>query len=160
MRRGMKLETLRKRREFLRTRGGGRWATPFFVVEAKARPAAGRVSQGEGEKPQQGGQQSGARFGFTVTKKIGNAVRRNRVRRRLKAAILRCLGDETCCIRADTDYVIIARDAAFGAAFDDLCAALSVAMGKVHQPRRNKTHVARNRRRSGKGQTNEGAGGD
>jgi ribonuclease P protein component len=47
----------------------------------------------------------GPRFGFTITKKLGNAVTRNRIRRRLKAAFAAGAdGAEASC-----DYVIVAR---------------------------------------------------
>ncbi|MBU2533410.1 MAG: ribonuclease P protein component, partial [Alphaproteobacteria bacterium] len=63
----MKLATLRKRREFLRVRGGGRWSTSAFVLEGKRRADADVVKV----------RVSAPRVGFTVTKRLGNAVRRN-----------------------------------------------------------------------------------
>jgi ribonuclease P protein component len=90
-----KLVTLRRRAEFLRIRGGGRAATPRFVLEGKRRTDS--ISPQAVDRP---------RFGFTVTKQMGNAVVRNRIKRRLRAALT-----ETASIHADTgfDYVIIAR---------------------------------------------------
>lgn len=104
----MKLVTLKKRHEFLRVRGGARFQTAAFVLEAKKRPASGARGGCEPEGP---------RFGFTVTKRLGGAVKRNRIRRRLKAAISQTA--ETGA-RPDTDYVVVARAAAFDAAFSDL----------------------------------------
>ena len=49
------------------------------------------------------------RFGFTATKKLGNAVTRNRIRRRLKEAV-RLVAPGAA--RAGCDYVLIAREAA------------------------------------------------
>lgn len=51
---------------------------------------------------------SGRRFGFSVSKRLGNAVSRNRVRRRLRHAVygLREL------FPAGADYVFVARSAA------------------------------------------------
>lgn len=97
----MKLVTLKKRREFLRVRDGARFHATSFVMEGKR-----RVPE-DGEAP---------RFGFTVTKRLGGAVRRNRIRRRLKAAVV----DAAAGARAGTDYVIIARDAAFDAPFPEM----------------------------------------
>jgi ribonuclease P protein component len=78
----MKLVTLKKRREFLRLRGGARFHGKGFVLEGKRRETEGPdVSAGPGRC-------DGARFGFTVTKRLGGAVRRNGIRRRLKAAVI------------------------------------------------------------------------
>jgi ribonuclease P protein component len=90
-----KLVTLRRRAEFLRLRGGGRSATPRFVLEGKARIDV--LDPGKTRCP---------RFGFTVTKQMGNAVVRNRIKRRLRSALC-----EAASLHADGnfDYVIIAR---------------------------------------------------
>jgi ribonuclease P protein component len=50
----------------------------------------------------------GPHFGFTVTKKLGNAITRNRIRRRLKAAF--ASGADQA--QSSCDYVIVARRAA------------------------------------------------
>lgn len=63
-------ERLKRRAEFLRVSARGRKApVAGLVLQALARPDGGP-----------------ARLGFTVTKKVGNAVIRNRTRRRLKEA--------------------------------------------------------------------------
>lgn len=48
-----------------------------------------------------------ARIGFTVTRKVGNAVVRNRTRRRLKEAARLLLGEHPV---AGVDLVLIGRD--------------------------------------------------
>jgi len=65
------------------------------------------------------------RFGFTVTKKIGNAVVRNRIRRRLKEAV-RLAGVERG--EASTDYVLVGRRAALSLEFDRLVTDLLTGM--------------------------------
>jgi ribonuclease P protein component len=55
------------------------------------------------------------RVGFTVTKKTGNAVERNRIRRRLRAAVAGCRNLETA-----TDYVLVGRRAALTLPFERL----------------------------------------
>ena len=77
----MGLVTLKKRPEFLRIRGGTRWSSASFVLETKPRaaPTPGRAPDGVGDAGV-----PDPRFGFTVTKQLGNAVVRNRIRRRLK----------------------------------------------------------------------------
>jgi ribonuclease P protein component len=78
------------------------------------------------------------RFGFTVTKKIGNAVVRNRIRRRLKEAV-RLAGATRG--EVNTDYVLIGRRAALSLEFDRLVTDLLTAIASlsrqdgVHQPR-------------------------
>ena len=54
------------------------------------------------------------RVGFTVTRKLGPAVVRNRIRRRLKEAV-RCKGASG--LQAGTDYVFIGRSATAGRPF-------------------------------------------
>ena len=73
---------------------------------------------------------SSARFGFTASKKIGNAVCRNRAKRRLRA-LSRAL--DVPALRAGTDYVLIARHSVLGAEFASLAADLQKAMHAVHK---------------------------
>jgi ribonuclease P protein component len=117
-----RLATLRRRAEFLRVRGGARWATPAFVLEARRRD----------------GQAEGARFGFTVSKQVGGAVERNRIRRRLKAAVRDVLADQA---RLDYDYVLIARRPALDTAYASLVADLGNALKRVHAPRTQRGHT-------------------
>src|SRR5882724_9759782 len=84
--------TLKKRAQYLRVRKGARCATPAFVLEAKARSHEDRASPA-GEP----------RFGFTVTRQVGKAVERNRIRRRLKAAV-RDVGPDHA--KGEFDYVL------------------------------------------------------
>jgi ribonuclease P protein component len=69
------------------------------------------------------------RVGFTVTKKLGGAAIRNRIRRRLKEALRLSHGLET---RADHDYVLMAQREALGRRFDLLLADLKRAFSLVH----------------------------
>lgn len=116
----MGLTTLKRRSEFLRVRGGLRWGTPSLVLEAKPRP---------GHHAKAGQEAEGPRFGFTVSKKVGKAVVRNRIRRRLKAATRELLDSA----RAGYDYVIIARPAAADRPYADLKADLAHALTRVHR---------------------------
>jgi len=72
------------------------------------------------------------RVGFTVTKKLGNAVRRNRIRRRLKAVI-----SQTAPLLKDdaADYVVIARKGALTRPFGDLCTDMEQALTRLQQGR-------------------------
>lgn len=114
-----RLVTLKTRAEFQRIRKGARWATPAFVLEAKERGNGG----GKAAKPE-------PRFGFTVTRQVGKAVERNRIRRRLKAAVRSLQKDHA---RADYDYVLIARRTALDGAFGTLVADLATALDRVNR---------------------------
>lgn len=123
----MPIVTLKKRAEFLRLRGGARWATPSCVVETK--PALDPAVTG-----------NVSRFGFTVTKKLGNAVVRNRIRRRLRAAVASVAPHRA---RPGFDYVLVARSAAFDRPFTELLKDLEVALHRVHHPAANEKRRAR-----------------
>ncbi|AQS41827.1 MAG: Ribonuclease P protein component [Candidatus Tokpelaia hoelldobleri] len=93
---------LRKRAEFLAVRAGEKRRGPLFLLEVKKRTD---------------GDESRARVGFTVTRKNGNAVRRNRIKRRLREAVRTAAADD---LAAGTDYVIVARPESLDAPFDRL----------------------------------------
>lgn len=103
----MRVVSLKRREDFLRLRGGVRWSTGAFVIETKRRS----------ERPEAKACAAGPRFGFTVTKKLGGAVVRNRIRRRLKEA-LRCLQPDAAL--PGHDYVLIARAGASNWGFERL----------------------------------------
>jgi ribonuclease P protein component len=99
------LRRLTKRSEFLAVRNGEKRRGRLFLLEVLAR--------GDGNAP---------RVGFTVTKRAGNAVKRNRIRRRLKEALrVHAAGDMT----AGNDYVIVGREDVLAAPFGQLAAELS-----------------------------------
>jgi ribonuclease P protein component len=128
------LVTLRRRAEFLRVRGGGRSATPRFVLEGKLRVVSADTTGSVG-------QSAAPRFGFTVTKQIGNAVVRNRIKRRLRAAL-----SETASIHAAPgfDYVIIARLDAHTCDYKRLVEDFVAAFSRVHRgPPLPKTRAAK-----------------
>ena len=94
---------LKSRPQFLFVREGEKRKGPLFLLEVRDR-------QMPDEAP---------RVGFTVTKKTGNAVIRNRVRRRLKEAVrLFAAGD----MAKGSDYVIVGREDALSAPFGQLAA--------------------------------------
>ncbi len=121
------LQTLKSRKEFLAVRGGARASVPVCLLEARKRRPGALLSEGP-------------RFGFTITKKLGNAVTRNRIRRRLKAA-LTALESEFAA--EGFDYVIVARQAAFNRPFADLQNDLRRALELVHNPDASKRPASR-----------------
>lgn len=105
-------------------REGTRFAAPSLVLQARARGAESKEVADI------------ARFGFTASKILGNAVTRNRARRRLKEAVRLIAAKHA---REGYDYVLIARAGTLQRHFTDLTKDLERALGKVHQaprPRR------------------------
>ncbi|MBO9455545.1 ribonuclease P protein component [Paracoccus sp. R12_1] len=104
---------LRKRAEFLAAAKARRQGTPGFLLQARRRADDGP-----------------ARVGFTCSKKVGNAVLRNRAKRRLREIARLCLPDAGM---RGWDYVLIGRPGVtvsrdFTAMRDDL----SRALRKIH----------------------------
>ena len=97
-----------------------------FIAAAKA------VSQGttgfllQGRKREEG---EAARVGFTCSKKLGNAVARNRIKRRLREAVRLSLPPVA---KADYDYVLVGRPAAADLAFENLQKDLISAVMRLH----------------------------
>jgi ribonuclease P protein component len=74
------------------------------------------------------------RLGLSVSRKVGNAVARNAVRRRLREVFHSCIPE----ISGDLDLVVSARPAAADADFEELREEFSESLGKVgpagHRP--------------------------
>ena len=99
-----KLGSLKKRSEFLHVREGAYAARGAIVIQT-------REKGGDPQDP------PAIRFGVTATKRIGNAVIRNRAKRRLREIaqqLLPTLG------HVGQDYVFIARDGTVSRAWDRL----------------------------------------
>jgi ribonuclease P protein component len=77
------------------------------------------------------------RFGLTVSRKVGKAVERNRVKRRLREALKRLAGEPSGSPgHQHFDYVIVARREALGAGFDRLVSDIAEGIAGLHRPRR------------------------
>ena len=113
----MRRQKLARRADFLGAAKGRRWRSQSFTLQAVAQ---------KGETPPDDG---APRFGFTVTKKLGGAVIRNRIRRRLKEALRLA---ETLPARPCHDYVIVAQPAALGQRFCALQDELQRAFTEIH----------------------------
>jgi ribonuclease P protein component len=89
------LPRLTRRAEFLKVAAARRkWAAPGLILQAADAPAAASAPL------------SPWRVGFTASRKVGNAVARNRARRRLRAACAAVLPEHA---EGGHDYVLIAR---------------------------------------------------
>jgi ribonuclease P protein component len=99
---GEPLGRLTKRVEFQRVSRGRRISGKTFALQSRRR------EETEREGP------SSPRVGLTVTKSVGGAVERNRVRRRLKEALRAAAPLEA---ERDHDYVLMARREALGRRF-------------------------------------------
>jgi ribonuclease P protein component len=113
---------LKRRAEFVAVAATGRrWVTPAFVLQAGPRPgAAGRCAE--------------LGLGFTASRRVGNAVARNRARRRLAEAARRVLPDAA---EPGYNYVLVARPVVLTCPFDRLLNDLTTAFARVtrHAPR-------------------------
>jgi ribonuclease P protein component len=91
---------LKQRADFLAAAGGAKVATAAFVLQGRNRDDDGP-----------------ARVGFTVSRKVGTAVERNRVRRRLRDIVKRAAAES---LRSGYDYVLVGRRTALSRQFDHM----------------------------------------
>jgi len=111
------LATIKKRRDFLSAFAKGKkFVTGTFILQMLLRDEAHPAA-------------SAARFGFTVTKKMGNAVARNRIKRRLRAAVRQVALKQAL---AGHDYVVISRHKALDCPFSDLLRDMEFAFSRIH----------------------------
>ncbi|MEZ5839737.1 MAG: ribonuclease P protein component [Hyphomicrobiales bacterium] len=94
---------LKKRAEFLAAAKGRRCSRATLTMQCRRRD----------------GDESGPRFGYTVTKKTGCSVERNRMRRRFREAVRKVAPEHAA---AGHDYVLIARRPALEAPFASIVA--------------------------------------
>jgi ribonuclease P protein component len=105
------MERLRQRVDFLAAATGIKVPTAAFVLQIHKRNESGPI-----------------RVGFTVSRKVGTAVERNRVRRRLKQAVKVSAAE---ALRIGHDYVLVGRRAALHLPFDRLIEDLAGALRQL-----------------------------
>ncbi len=112
------MQVLTKRADFVRASSALRAPTPGFTLQAR---------------PRLDGEAGGVRVGFTCSKKVGNAVARNRAKRRLREMARAVLAEQG---HVGWDYVLIGRPGATAALpFAQLLSDLSAALARVHAKR-------------------------
>jgi ribonuclease P protein component len=109
------MERLKRRRDFLAAAGGAKAPTAGFVLQERRR--------GDGRPP---------RVGFTVSKKVGGAVERNRVRRRLREVVRLSAARN---FHGGSDYVMIGRTAALEMTFSRLVEDFAGALARLDKAR-------------------------
>ena len=110
------LVVLKKRADFLKAAKAARVPAGSFMLQARdRRDDTAHIG-----------------VGFTCSKKVGNAVARNRAKRRLREAARHVLPAHA---QPGWDYVLIGRrDATAARNFQDLLSDLERALAKVHKP--------------------------
>lgn len=115
---------MKKRRDFLAAAKGHKVVTTTLVLQAlplnESAPQARPLDEKDSASP--------ARVGFTVTKKAGNAVARNRIRRRLRAAVDALMPEYA---QPGWDYVLIGREKTREEPFDIILRDLRYAIRKT-----------------------------
>ena len=106
------MDRLKRRADFRAAAAGIRATGNAFVLQARRRA-----------------DEVGIRVGFTVSRQVGNAVERNRVRRRLRE-LVRLAGVES--MRGGHDYVLVGRRAALREPFREMIGEFGKALGRVH----------------------------
>ncbi|MEM6619297.1 MAG: ribonuclease P protein component [Pseudomonadota bacterium] len=128
------IQTMRARAQFLACNGKARQGTEGFMLLARARGDGG-TNDGLGSGAKGSGPTSGrsVNVGFTCSKKVGNAVARNRAKRRLREAARLTLPAHA---QGGWDYVLIGRpETTAKLPFEKLCADLVWALARVHRHR-------------------------
>jgi ribonuclease P protein component len=110
------MERVKQRSDFLAAAAGAKAPGRALILQARERDDAGPP-----------------RVGFTVSRKVGTAVERNRVRRRLREIVRLSAAGR---LHSGKDYVLIGRRAALDLPFDRLCADFLGALARVHRGRR------------------------
>ncbi|MEE2761025.1 MAG: ribonuclease P protein component [Pseudomonadota bacterium] len=123
-----RLVHLKKRGDFLRVASAQRkFVTPSLILQARP------------HEHTEVGDVAPLRVGITVTRRVGNAVIRNRVRRRLRAAAENILPQ---FLALDSDLVIIARQAALCQDYANLTGHLKSALARYQKEKKKQNSIA------------------
>ena len=112
----VRVERLKDRSQFLKIAASGiKWVAPGLVMQV-------RSLQGDSDS------HNLIRIGFTTSKKVGNAVERNRARRRLRELAREIIPARS---RPGYEYVLIGRKATINRAYDKLRLDLETALKRL-----------------------------
>jgi len=106
------MERLKRRVDFRAVASAMRAPVAAFLLQARCRAEGGD-----------------ARVGFTVSRQVGNAAERNRVRRRLREVVRLATAGT---LRAGHDYVLVGRRAALSRPFDQMMQDFANAVRRIH----------------------------
>ena len=113
----MKIKTLKKRKDFvLSNKFGQKSFNKNFIIQKFSLPNQNNLD---------------LMFGFTATKKIGNAVKRNRAKRRMRALISIFLKEKAYWFDDTSTYILIAKKSLIKASFLDLKAEMKECLDKL-----------------------------
>ena len=116
------VRTLKKRKDFLRVaKQDKKWISPAMIIQLSTMPDAI--------------EQTDIRVGYTASKKVGNAVLRNKAKRRLREVVKQVMKAEG---RKNHDYVIIAREPAVRYPFNEMIRDMKWCLKRLHNRNDNK----------------------
>jgi len=118
----VRISVLKNRQDFLRVAAArSKWVAPGMILQVAAMPDPG--------------DEAGIRVGYTASRKVGNAVKRARAKRRLREVVRRSLAARG---RAGHDYVLIARTATVDLPFDQLIRDFNWCLKRLHAAEKEK----------------------
>ncbi len=113
----MKLQTLKHRKDFvLSNKFAKKIFSKNFIIQKYANSDSIDLN---------------LKFGFTATKKIGNAVTRNRAKRRMRALVSRFIKEDINYFDNKSSYVLVAKSSLNKALFINLYSEMQQCLNKL-----------------------------
>ena len=133
----VKISVLKKRADFLRVAAGRqKWVSNSMILQLAKSPDLDDLTN----------QKNQIRVGYTASKKVGNAVKRVRAKRRLREVVRACLADGG---QAGHDYVLIARTATPDLPYDQLIRDFKWCLKRLNQPAEGKSETKKPKKGKG-----------